>query len=54
MIVAISIIGTITTLNLFLFGVTISALCDIQKTIITQGKDLNEFKREMEKRSKND
>lgn len=47
MMLAISIIGTITVMNLFLFGVTISAFCDMQKAILKQGKDIDEIIREI-------
>lgn len=47
MIIAISIIGTITVMNLFLFFVIISANLDMQKMILKQSKDIDEIIREI-------
>lgn len=47
MILAISIIGTVTVMNLFLFFVIISANLDMQKMIIKQRRDIDEIIREI-------
>lgn len=47
MIIAISIIGTITVMNLCLFFVIISANLDMQKMIIKQRRDIDEIIREI-------
>lgn len=43
MIIAISIIGTIAVMNLFLFFIIISANLDMQKMIIKQRRDIDEI-----------
>ena len=47
MIIAISIIGTITVMNLFLFFIIISANLDMQKMIIKERRDIDEIIREI-------
>lgn len=47
MILAISIIGTITVMNLFLFFIIISAFLDMQKIMIKQRRDIDEIIREI-------
>ena len=47
MIIAISIIGTVTVMNLFLFFIIISANFDMQKMIIKQRRDIDEIIREI-------